>query len=66
MPKTDNITPKFTDPVGACARLTISRPTLYRLIASDSTFPPKLKVGRSTRFEIDALDAWMLARATDN
>lgn len=55
---------KFTDPAGACVRLSISRPTLYRLIANDPSFPPKLKIGRVTRFEVAALDRWMLAQAT--
>lgn len=46
-------------------RLAISRPTTYRLIHRDPTFPRPVKIGSRTLFAIHEIDAWIAARAAE-
>lgn len=43
-------------------RLDISRPTIYRLIRRDPTFPRPVKIGSRTLFAVHEIDAWMQAQ----
>lgn len=44
-------------------RLDVSRPTIYRLLRRDPTFPRPIKIGSRTLFAVHEIDAWMQAQA---
>ncbi|MEL7470853.1 MAG: helix-turn-helix domain-containing protein [Pseudomonadota bacterium] len=45
--------------------LRLSRATLYRLQKTDPTFPKMIKVGRSSRFRLKDLEAFVAAAPND-
>jgi prophage regulatory protein len=43
-------------------RIAVSRPTIYRLVRRDPTFPRPVKIGSRTMFAVHEIDAWLQAQ----
>lgn len=44
--------------------LDISRSTLSRYTANDPSFPKPIFIGRTRRFDLDQIEAWLASRPT--
>ena len=49
---------QLIDIATVCRRVSLSRPTIYRQIASGN-FPAPLKIGRAARWRGEAIDGWI-------
>jgi prophage regulatory protein len=56
---------ELIDIATVCRRISLSRPTIYRQIASGN-FPTPLKIGRAARWRGEAIDAWIARLAEKN
>ncbi|WP_198135119.1 helix-turn-helix transcriptional regulator [Rhodopseudomonas palustris] len=55
---------RYTKANELLAYLGFSRSTLSRHIANDPTFPRPIFIGRTRRFDLDQVEAWLAARPT--
>lgn len=56
---------ELIDIATVCRRISLSRPTIYRQIASGN-FPAPLKIGRAARWRGEAIDGWIARLAEKN
>tara|TARA_B100001964_G_scaffold222559_1_gene267616 strand:+ start:1443 stop:1700 length:258 start_codon:yes stop_codon:yes gene_type:complete len=58
LPKETIVKEELIDIATLCRRVSLSRPTIYRQIASGN-FPAPLKIGRAARWRGGAIDGWI-------
>ncbi|MFP6709395.1 MAG: AlpA family phage regulatory protein [Alphaproteobacteria bacterium] len=56
---------ELIDIATVCRRISLSRPAIYRQIASGN-FPAPLKIGRAARWREEAIDAWIAQLGSKN
>ncbi|QND73141.1 helix-turn-helix transcriptional regulator [Tardiphaga robiniae] len=53
---------KLIDTKTLCEMLAVSKMTVWRLSHANDDFPRPLKIGRSTRFDLDLVNKWIAAQ----